>query len=345
MTKSSLGPTASRIIGLYALIAVHGWFVLEYTYPSAGQQVALALSILKISGLLAAAIFVMGTFGAMAFAADRELDERELSERNSAFVRAYEYLFVMLLLSSVIPEGVAKLLNTELTVAFMKDFILLLFATGFVLPGFLLAWRARAEYACGTPALLRPPLVEFERLPRSFLHVAVHGGGASTRSTHPLRPLIEAGRVAIGDPGFLHLAQAGLDLGAGKAHASEFRVARLRIREPIGESLVQLAVPIGQFTLEALHHSQSGLAARLSHAGLRGQTHAVQHGMAVLRGPGDRLLGKAGLSRLRIDDRPRRRRCAGCRREGKAEGESGTKAADAQVTMNAHDRGFLLLFR
>jgi hypothetical protein len=73
------------------------------------------------------------------------LDERELSERNSAFVRAYEYLFVMLLLSSVIPEGVAKLLNTELTVAFMEDFILLLFATGFLLPGFLLAWRARAE--------------------------------------------------------------------------------------------------------------------------------------------------------------------------------------------------------
>ena len=48
MTKSSLGPTASRTIGLYALIAVHGWFVLEYTYPSAGQQVALALSVLKI---------------------------------------------------------------------------------------------------------------------------------------------------------------------------------------------------------------------------------------------------------------------------------------------------------
>lgn len=145
MTKSTLGPTASRVIGLYALIAVHGWFVLEYAYPSAGEHFALALSLLKISGLLATAIFVMGTFGAMAYAADRELDERELSQRNSAFVRAYEYLFVMLLLSSVIPEGVAKLLNTELTVTFMKDFILLLFATAFVLPGFLLAWRARAE--------------------------------------------------------------------------------------------------------------------------------------------------------------------------------------------------------
>ena len=145
MTKSSLGPTASRMIGLYALVAVHGWFVLEYTYPSAREQFALVLSVLKISGLLATVIFVMGTFGAMAYAADRELDERELAQRNSAFVRAYEYLFVMLLLSSVIPEGVAKLLNTELTVSFMQDFVLLLFATAFVLPGFLLAWRARRD--------------------------------------------------------------------------------------------------------------------------------------------------------------------------------------------------------
>ena len=145
MTTFRMGPTASRMIGLYALVAVHGWFVLEYAYPSAGEQLALALSVLKISGLLATSIFVMGTFGAMAYAADRELDERELAQRNSAFVRAYEYLFVMLLLSSVIPEGVAKLLNTELTVTFMQDFVLLLFATAFVLPGFLLAWRARRD--------------------------------------------------------------------------------------------------------------------------------------------------------------------------------------------------------
>lgn len=56
--------------------------------------------------------------------------------------------------------------------------------------------------------LLRPPTLELQDLPGSFVHSASGSRRASARSTLPLGLLVEAGGIAIGDPGPLHFSEA-----------------------------------------------------------------------------------------------------------------------------------------
>ena len=141
MTTLRIGPTASCIVGLYALVVMWGCFFLGIVIlPTHDEPLLLRLSIVQFSGVMASILF----FFSFAYADDQELDERELSERNHTFVLAWRCLFAAPVLGIAIPELIAVAWKVELGAGSLRSFAMAMTSTIFVLPGVLLAWRARS---------------------------------------------------------------------------------------------------------------------------------------------------------------------------------------------------------
>ncbi|MBU6252593.1 MAG: hypothetical protein KGN98_05330 [Alphaproteobacteria bacterium] len=132
-----------RVVGSYALLAMHGWFLAKLALPSASGALEMLVGMAALTGLIASITFFVGSYGVIANAPDSMLDEREQSVRYRAYFSAFQYIVVMTIAGGMIPELLAKLFNFELSVAVMKNFMLLMFATALILPGFLIAWSDR----------------------------------------------------------------------------------------------------------------------------------------------------------------------------------------------------------
>ena len=143
VTRINLSPRAGKLLGSYALIAMHAWFFAKLGLPSENGGAEIAVGLAALTGMIASILFFVGTYGVMANAPDAMLDERELSQRNRAYFSAFKYLVLMTILGGMVPEFIAKAFNFELSVAVFKNYMLLMFTTALVLPGFMLAWSDR----------------------------------------------------------------------------------------------------------------------------------------------------------------------------------------------------------
>lgn len=141
--RINLSPQMGKVLGSYALIAMHTWFFAKLGLPSESGGAEVAVGIAALTGMIASILFFVGTYGVMANAPDAMLDERELAQRNRAYFTAFKYLVLMTILGGMVPEFIAKVLNFELSVAVLKNYMLLMFTTALVLPGFVLAWSDR----------------------------------------------------------------------------------------------------------------------------------------------------------------------------------------------------------
>ena len=140
---AKLSPTQSRILGSYALVSMHGWFLAKLALPSESGAIELLVGLAALTGLIASITFFVGSYGVIANAPDSMLDEREQVVRYRAYFSAFQYIVVMTIAGGMIPEFLAKVFNFELSVAVMKNFMLLMFATALILPGFIIAWSDR----------------------------------------------------------------------------------------------------------------------------------------------------------------------------------------------------------
>ena len=136
-----LGPRAARLLGGYALVAMHAWFVIKLTLPSETGGMELIAGLAALTGLLACATFFVCTYGVLANSPDEMLEDWQVSERNRAYFGAFRYLLALLLLASLGSDFIAKLFDFELSIAVMQNFLVLVIATALVLPAYLLAWR------------------------------------------------------------------------------------------------------------------------------------------------------------------------------------------------------------
>lgn len=143
--RINLSPRTSKLLGCYALAAMHSWFLAKLGLPSESGGAELVVGLAAITGMLASIVFFVSTYGVIANAPDTALDERELAERNRAYFGAFKYLVLMTVAGGMIPEMLAKMFNFELSIGVLKNFILLMFTTALVLPGFLIAWSDREE--------------------------------------------------------------------------------------------------------------------------------------------------------------------------------------------------------
>lgn len=143
--RINLSPRTGKILGSYALIAMHGWFFAKLGLPSSAGGAEVFVGFAALTGMIASIVFFVGTYGVLANAPDAMLDERELAERNRAYFSAFKYLVAMTIAGGMVPEFLSKLFNFDLSVAVMKNFMLLMFTTALVLPGFFIAWADKAE--------------------------------------------------------------------------------------------------------------------------------------------------------------------------------------------------------
>jgi hypothetical protein len=145
--RIDLGHRKSKALSGYALVAMHLWFVLKLNLPSSEGLMELIVGLCALTGMIASIIFFVSTYGVLANAPDQMLDEREVGERYRAYFDSFKYLLLMTILGGMIPELMSKALGFELSVGVMKNFMLLMFTTGLVLPGTFLAWRDRPVIA------------------------------------------------------------------------------------------------------------------------------------------------------------------------------------------------------
>ena len=59
--RINLSPRSGKILGSYALFAMHGWFLTKLTLPSADGVAELLVGIAAITGMLASVFFFAGT--------------------------------------------------------------------------------------------------------------------------------------------------------------------------------------------------------------------------------------------------------------------------------------------
>ncbi len=143
--RINLSPRTGKILGSYALIAMHGWFFAKLGLPSQAGGAEIFVGFAALTGMIASIVFFVGTYGVLANAPDAMLDERELAERNRAYFSAVKYLVAMTIAGGMIPEFLSKVFHFDLSVAVMKNFMLLMFTTALVLPGFVLAWADKSD--------------------------------------------------------------------------------------------------------------------------------------------------------------------------------------------------------
>ena len=138
-----LGPRAARLLGGYALAAMHAWFVIKLTLPSEAGAMELVAGIAALTGLLACVTFFVCTYGVLANSPDDMLETWQVGERNRAYFDAFKYILALLLAASLGSDFLAKLFDFELSVPVMQNYLVLVIATALILPAYLLAWRDR----------------------------------------------------------------------------------------------------------------------------------------------------------------------------------------------------------
>ncbi|WP_448582007.1 hypothetical protein [Thermaurantiacus sp.] len=104
---------------------------------------ALAVALLKLSGLLGAVLLFVSSYGQLSQKAERELDEREVAVRNRAYVLTHQ-IMVAALLGAFLWVTLATKLGWWLPGASGTADLITAFAMGsMALPAAILAWRDR----------------------------------------------------------------------------------------------------------------------------------------------------------------------------------------------------------
>lgn len=137
----TLGPWSARVLGSYALIAMHSWFLIKLALPSDSGAAELVAGVMALTGLLSSGAFFVCTYGVLANSPDDRLDEWQVSERNRAYFGAFKYLVTLLLVGSLFGDLLARLFHFDLSMKVVQNYLVLMLATALVLPASLLAWR------------------------------------------------------------------------------------------------------------------------------------------------------------------------------------------------------------
>jgi len=139
-----LAPARARALVAVAYTGLLAGFALDLALGPQQGALQLAVSLLKLVGLVGCLVIFMTTFSFTANAPDHQIDERERAERNAAYVRAYQVVITAVFLLFLTMIGVRLLTDWTPTVSMLEDLLTVIGVGGLALPPALLAWRATA---------------------------------------------------------------------------------------------------------------------------------------------------------------------------------------------------------
>lgn len=140
-----MSPTTVRWLALITLISLHGWFLLKLFLIEPIAALQHAVGALGLVAMLGAMVIFLSTYSFLAHAARRDLDERELMQRNEAYFRTHQYLIAGVLVGLLIMEFWERATGLKISIGQLGNFLNVLFFSGLILPATILAWKDRAQ--------------------------------------------------------------------------------------------------------------------------------------------------------------------------------------------------------
>jgi hypothetical protein len=138
-----LTPLSAKVLSVVAIGAVYLWFLLKFFLSGDQPALQLAVGVLGLVGFCGSIVLFLCTYGFLANSPDEFLDEREIQNRNAAYVKAYIYATVMLLVGSMASGDIVGWVFSgfEVTLHVVTNFLTLALFTCLIMPATVLAWQ------------------------------------------------------------------------------------------------------------------------------------------------------------------------------------------------------------
>jgi len=137
-----LTPTSAKVLSVVAIGALYAWFLLKLFLTGDQPAMQLVVGVLGLIGVVSSIVMFLCTYGFVANAPDNCLDEREIQDRNAAYMRAYIYAVSMLLVGYIASDIVGKVYSGfEVTQDVVTNYLNLSLFTSLIIPATVLAWR------------------------------------------------------------------------------------------------------------------------------------------------------------------------------------------------------------
>ena len=140
----ALTPRSAKFLSVVAIGAMYAWFTLKLFLASDRVFLSLTVGCLALIGMIASMTLFLCTYSYIANAPEHGIDERELSQRNEAYFRAYQYAVSVLLVGSIGSEA-AEHYGYAISSGVFRNFLLLCFTTFLIFPTTFLIWNATEE--------------------------------------------------------------------------------------------------------------------------------------------------------------------------------------------------------
>ena len=137
-----LTPNGAKALSVVAIGSLYAWFVLKLFLTAEPPVLQLTVGALGMIGALSSVVMFLCTYSFVANAPDKYLDEREIQDRNAAYMRAYIYAVSMLLVGYIASDVVGKVYSGfEVTPEVLTNYLNLALFTCLIMPATILAWR------------------------------------------------------------------------------------------------------------------------------------------------------------------------------------------------------------
>jgi len=137
-----LTPRGAKALSVVAIGGLYAWFLLKLFLTDDQPAMQLAVGLLGLIGVVSSIVMFLCTYSFVANAPDKYLDEREIQDRNAAYMRAYIYAVSMLLVGYIASDIVGKVYSGfEVTQDVVTNYLNLALFTCLIMPATVLAWR------------------------------------------------------------------------------------------------------------------------------------------------------------------------------------------------------------
>ena len=141
-----LSPIAAKILSAVAVGSLYLWFILKFFLNEETTTLSLVVGLVGLIGIVCSIVVFLCTYGFVANAPKKDLDERELQDRNAAYMSAYFYAVTILLTGYVGTDLIDKVYSGfQVTPEVVRNFLNVAFFTCLIMPATILAWRDKDE--------------------------------------------------------------------------------------------------------------------------------------------------------------------------------------------------------
>lgn len=139
--RIELSPAKVRFLSVVSLGGLSGWFLCKLVLPMSDPLAQLFVGVLALTSFISSIVVALSGHAYMANAPDKQLDERELAQRNAAYVRAYQISAMAVLAGLIGLHRLAIWTDNIASAAVYENYLTVIFFAHLVLPASVLAWR------------------------------------------------------------------------------------------------------------------------------------------------------------------------------------------------------------